>query len=265
MPQGLLRSRDPSMTPGRLSPDERPPDAPARQSSPRRQPLTQCLQKDPNEQNALVMMRFCLAHMGEHQRALFYARKAAGLFPDNADIQTNLGGSYASLGDRDQASKAAACFVGSTPARPGMLALATILLGHPPIPRRLRACAKGGMHSGTIGFAMYAATSLIAMGRADRSGARPALSPAAFPANYEAHDHRPSLGSMYAADVDPESRRLPQDWAGCFANMAPGEGPFANSPRPDAPPRRSLLRRHAPARHGSSSTAVRLYDRSKMR
>ena len=232
--------------------------------------LTQCLQKDPNEQNALVMMRFCLAHMGEHQQALFYARKAAGLFPDNADIQTNLASSYASLGDQDQALKAAQRAIEINPQHAqARLALAAMCSG---THRYLDAFehAREGLrqHSGTIGFAMYAATSLIAMGRADEAARDLRPIAAAFPANYELMIIMASA-HMYAAGVDPEEVVACHKTLGrMLANMAPEvKEPFANSRDPERPLRVGLFsadtRLHAV--WFFIHRFVELYDRSKMR
>lgn len=231
--------------------------------------LQQALQKSPADQNALVMMRFCLAHLGEHQQALYFAQQAAKLFPNNSDIMTNLANSLAATGEYEDAIKAAERAVELNPkSHQARMALTGLYSST----GRLHDCfeqAKQGIHDhpGVLGFATYGGTSLVGIGRADEAAQelRPIVS--SMPANFDLMVVLASAHA-YAVNLEPgEAVAAHRAMGRTLTNLMPEvREPFVNDRTPDRPLRVGLATADA-RRHAAwffMRGLVEHYDRSKM-
>lgn len=231
--------------------------------------LQQALQKAPTDQNALVMMRFCLSHLGEHQQSLYYAEQAAKLFPDNADVLTNLASSLAAVNRLEDAARAGERAVAINPqssqARLALTGIYARLSRHHDCFEQ----AKQGLadHPGVLGFATYGGTSLIAIGRADEAARELRPIVASMPPNFELMTILASAHA-YAVSIEPEEVFACHRAMGrTLSNLMPEvREPFTNDRDPDRPLRVGVVTADA-RKHAVWFFMRQLfthYDRSKM-
>lgn len=231
--------------------------------------LQQAVQKAPNDQNALVMLRFCLAHMGEHEQALYYAEKAAALFPKNPDILYNLTASLTTLNRADDAITAAERALAISPThQSARLAIAALCFNRN---RHLDAFehARRGLndHPGIPGFAMYASGALVQLGRADDAVRELRAVIGKLPPDLELFKQLASA-HMYASSMEPSEVVAAHSALGrTLANLVPEvREPFTNDPDPDRVLRVGLFTGDA-RRHASwyfQFPFLEHYDRSRM-
>lgn len=232
--------------------------------------LTQALQKAPTDQNALVLMRFCLAHMNEHPQALYYAQKAAELFPTNADIQYNLSASFAATLKPEPAIAAAKRALEINPKhRPSIAALTALYAQKSQFVDSLEQ-AQRGMALDPLNpmLAMYAAAAMVQLGRADEAirELRPAVMK--MPPDLELLKSLVTA-HMYAPSVEPsEVFAAHMSLGRMLAEMVPEvREPFANDLTPDRPLRIGIFTSDA-RRHAVwffLKPFLDHYDRSKLR
>lgn len=214
--------------------------------------LLQVVQKAPRDQNALVLTRFCLARMGEHAQALYYAQKAAQLLPDHPDILTNLAQSLAQNGRLAEAIQTLERVLERTPGHPhARISLCGLLLNDVRHVEALRQAQEGMKHfPGNPDLAGIAAQAMISLGRCDEAAHE--LRPVALanPANVNLLQLQ-AAAQIYAATVTPEDVSAAHLAHGRLLDrMMPADrAPFTNERNPDRPIRVGMVagdfRRHA--------------------
>lgn len=231
--------------------------------------LAHAVQKAPTDQSALMLMRYCLAHLGEHGQALYYAEKAAKLFPTSADVQTNLAGSLVSNGRVGEALERLRRITGEVPGHlPSRLMLTQVLLREGRMVECLKAVQDGFLrYQNEPRLALAGATAMLAMGRADE--AVMALKPVCLQ-HPTSHQLLQMLAAahLYASDVEPADVMASHEVFGrvLAAGVQPIREPFANTKDADRPLRIGIVsgdfRKHA--LYFFMTRLLESYDRSRM-